>query len=106
MLCFSITCAVPWFQLPVYEPGVFWATWLRVLIIEVLAPDSPGDDLASLISTHSIETSKSLHLHVIQLKPIFVTHSTWDTGCNPVENHRGHSFRNTPLHMQQGPDFP
>lgn len=58
MVCFSVTCAVPRFQLPVYEPGVFWATWLGVLIIEVLAPDSPGDALASLISTHSYRTIK------------------------------------------------
>lgn len=47
MVCFSITCTVPWSQLPVYEPSVFCATWLRVLIIEVLTPDSTGDDLAS-----------------------------------------------------------
>lgn len=51
MVCFSVTSTVPWFQLPVYEPGVFWAMWLRVLIIKVLAPDSTGDDLASLVGT-------------------------------------------------------
>lgn len=100
MVCFSVTCAVPRFQLPVYEPGVFWAMWLGVLVIEVLAPDSPGDALAFLISTHSIEPSKSLHLRVMQLKPVFVTHSTRDTGCNPVENDGGHSFRNT-VHATQ-----
>lgn len=104
MVCFSVICTVPWFQLPVYEPGVFWATWLRVLIIKVLAPDSTGD-LAPLVSTLPIETSKSLHLPVTQFKPVLVTQSTWDTGCNPMETHWGHSFRNIPLHMQQGPDF-
>lgn len=41
MVCFSVTSTVPWFQLPVYEPGgVFWATWLRVIIIKALAPGS------------------------------------------------------------------
>lgn len=102
MVCFSVTCTVPWYQLPVYEPGVFWAPWLSVTIIKVLASEVM---IWPLLLALTLQKHQSLHLHVIQLKSDFVTQSTWDTGLQLRGKSLGPQLRKTPPHMQQGPDL-